>query len=220
MSKLFRIALIHATPVAIEPILDAFRATWPEAEPINILDESLALDRAKAAEISNQLIERIVSLTEYGVSTGSTAVLFTCSAFGPAIEYAASKVEVPVLKPNEAMFEAAIARGGKTAMLYTFAPAKESMEQEFREEARKLGAAAEIISFFVPGAIDAVRVGDVATHNRLIAEAATCLSGFEAVTLAQFSMARALSDVQAATTIPVLSSPEQAVAKLRGLIGS
>ncbi len=218
MTKSPRIALIHATSVAVDPIGDAFKSLWPDAEPINILEESLTPDRARSVEIPDDLTDRIVALAKYGASTGSQAVLFTCSAFGPAIEYAATQLAIPVLKPNEAMFAAAIAEGGRSAMLYTFPPAKESMEQEFREEAIRRGSDAQIESVFVPGAIDAVRKGDVATHNRLIADAAKSLSGFRSVTLGQFSMARALADVQASTDTPVFSSPEQAVLKLRGLI--
>ncbi len=220
MSKSPRIALIHATSVAIEPIQLAFKNLWPDAEPINILEDSLTPDRARSQDIPDSLVDRIVALAKYGASTGSDAVLFTCSAFGPAIEYAATRLDIPVLKPNEAMFSAAISEGGRSAMLYTFAPAKESMEQEFREEAARCGSNAQIESVFVPGAIDAVRQGDVVTHNRLIAEAAKSLSGFRSVTLGQFSMARALADVQASITTPVFSSPEQAVIKLRGLLST
>ncbi|MGC5796099.1 arylsulfatase [Sphingomonas sp. NFX23] len=218
MLKSQRIAIIHATPAAMAPIREAFRSIWPEAEPVNILEDSLAPDRAKAADIPEKLSGRIASLTRYAVSTGSEAVLFTCSAFGPAIEKAAATVDVPVLKPNAAMFEAVIARGGKTAMLYTFAPAAESMEEEFRKEAMRLGSDAEICSMFVPGAIEALHAGQMATHNGLIAEAARSLSGVDSITLAQFSMAPALRQTQAATPIPVLSSPEQAVMKLRELL--
>ena len=218
MVKPSRIALVHATPVAMDPVRQAFQSLWPEVETINILEDSLTPDRAKASMVSDQLVDRIAKLTLYAVSTGADAVLFTCSAFGPAIEKAREAVDVPVLKPNEAMFEAAIANGGKTAMLYSFEPAKDSMEEEFREEARRLGSNAQISSVFVPGAIEAVRAGDVATHNRLIAEAAASLSDYQAVTLAQFSMARALKETQAATSITVLSSPEQAVVKLKRLL--
>ena len=43
-----RIALIHAVTVAIEPVQDAFRQLWPEAECANILDDSLSRDRERA----------------------------------------------------------------------------------------------------------------------------------------------------------------------------
>lgn len=213
-----RIALIHATTIAIDPIKAAFASSWPQAEPINILEDSLSPDRAKVADITEALTERIVALTKYARSTGCEAVLFTCSAFGRAIEHAATTVDIPVLKPNEAMFEAAIRKGGRTAMLYTFPPAREGMEVEFREEADRLKVLADIESILVEGAIEAVRAGDVETHNRLVAAAAAKLEGFDAITLAHFSTARALKPVQDVTDIPVLTSPDAAVAKLKHLL--
>ena len=92
------------------------------------------------------------------------------------------------------------------------------MEQEFREEAERLNPAASIASFLVPGAIEAMRAGDAATHNRLVAEAAAGLEGFDAIALAHFSTSRARSAVQAVTDIPVLTSPDAAVEKLRHLL--
>ncbi|MBP2236533.1 Asp/Glu/hydantoin racemase [Sinorhizobium kostiense] len=218
MTSRKRIALVHATPIAIDPIGIAFEAGWPEAERVNILEDSLSPDRARDGAITDQMSDRIVALARYARMIGSDAVLFTCSSFGTAIQRAASTLDIPVLKPNEAMFEAAIRKGGRTAMLYTFPPAREGMEAEFREEASRVSPSAEIESFLVDGAIDAVRAGDEATHNRLVAETAATIEGFDAITLAHFSTARALEAVQAATPIPVLTSPDAAVAKLRRLL--
>lgn len=213
-----RIALIHATPIAMDPIRASFESGWPEAETVNLLDDSLSLDLSKWGSLTEPLIDRFVELTRYARTIGSAAVLFTCSAFGKAIERAAALSDIPVLKPNEAMFEAAIRKGGRTAMLYTFPPAREGMELEFREEAERINPAATITSFFVPGAIEAVRSGDAARHNQLVAEEAAKLTGFDAITLAHFSTARALTAVQRVTKIPVLTSPDAAVSKLRGLL--
>lgn len=213
-----RIGLVHATPIAIDPIRIAFEAAWPEAERVNILEDSLSPDREREGAITDELTERIVALSKYAHMIGCDAVLFTCSSFGTAIERAASMLDIPVLKPNEAMFEEAIRSGGRTAMLYTFPPARAGMEAEFRDEASRVSPSAEIESFLVEGAIDAVRAGDEATHNRLVAEAAAKLEGFDAITLAHFSTARARGAVQAATPIPVLTSPDAAVAKLRRLL--
>ena len=213
-----RIALVHATTIAMEPIKHAFDQAWPDAETVNILEDSLSPDRARQDDLSNNLKDRIVALTRYADLIGSDAVLFTCSAFGRAIEHAATTVNIPVLKPNEAMFEAAIQKGGRIAMLYTFPPAQMGMEAEFREEAMRLNPSAKIVSFFVPDAIEAIRAGDVETHNRLVAERAARLDDFDAITLAHFSTARALKSVQAVTDVPVLTSPDAAVAKLHRLL--
>jgi aspartate/glutamate racemase len=215
-----RIALIHATPIAMEPIRVALETDWPEAEPVNILEDSLSPDRARQPEVTDELVSRIVALTRYAELAGSDAVLFTCSAFSRAIEHAASLARIPVLKPNEAMFEAAIRKGGRTAMLYTFPPARDGMEQEFQEEAERLNPEATISSILVPGAIEAIRAGDVATHNRLVADAAKELQGFDSIVLAHFSTARARAAVETVTSVPVLTSPDAAIARLRRLLGA
>jgi len=213
-----RIALIHATAIAVDPIRQELSSSWPDVDAVNILEDSLAPDRAKVADLTPELTSRIIALAQYARSIGSDAVLFTCSAFGAAIAQAARTVDIPVLKPNEAMFEAAIAAGGRVAMLYTFPPARIGMEEEFREQAANMKSPAVMDSFLVQHAIEAVRAGDAATHNRLVSEAAAKLDGYDAIVLAHFSTARALDDVRAATLVPVFSSPKAAVQKLRRLV--
>src|ERR1700712_3080723 len=83
-----RIALIHATPVAIDPIVAAFRRLWPEARPMNLLEDSLATDLAADGRLTEAMIARFLTLARYARGSGADAILFTCSAFGPAIEAA------------------------------------------------------------------------------------------------------------------------------------
>lgn len=67
--------------------------------------------------------------------------------------------------------------------------------------------------------MDALRSGDVTTHNHLIAERARTLVDCDAVMLAQFSMTRAAASVRAAIKTQVLTAPQTAVAKLKKLFG-
>lgn len=213
-----RIALVHATPIAMEPIHRAFADSWPAAEAVNILEDSLSPDRARQPELTADLAERIVELARYARRTRADGILFTCSAFGRAIEEAAKVVDVPVLKPNEAMFEAAIGKGSNIAMIATFSPAVHGMEAEFAEEAARLGRSARLTSVVAEGAIAALRAGDVETHNRRVAESAAGLNGFDAIVLAHFSTSRAAAAVRATTATPVFTSPDAAVEKMRRLI--
>jgi hypothetical protein len=64
----------------------------------------------------------------------------------------------------------------------------------------------------------ALRAGDAAEHNRLLAEAAGTLGPCDAVMLAHFSTSRAEAAVRAAIGSTVLTSPAAAVTKLRGLL--
>ena len=211
-----RIALIHATPAAVDPIKDAFADAWPEPDLVNLLDDSLSRDRALTAELTDGIFSRFAALGSYAVSLGADAILFTCSAFGPAIERVARSVRMPVLKPNEAMFTEAIAIGGSIGMLATFEPSITSMSEEFEEQAKRAGSSATLKSVLVPGAMAALQAGQREKHDALVTAAAARLTGCTAIMLAQFSMAPAAAGLRRQTSVPVLTSPASAVSALKG----
>jgi hypothetical protein len=211
-----RIALIHAVTQAMAPVHEAF--LWPEAECCNILDDSPSRDRERDGELTAAMRRRIGDLAGYSAAIGADGILFTCSAFGEAIEAAAAQLPMPVLKPNEAMFEAAMAIGGRIAMLATFVPSVRSMEDEFRGMAAASQSRSTIETYCVPGAMAALRAGDGAAHDQLIAEAAPRFTDCNTVLLAHFSTARAAPAVTAVLDRPVLTSPGSAVAKLKRII--
>ena len=108
-----RIALIHALRHSPPPVEAAFARLWPDAELMNLLDDSLSADLAKDGRLTSSMTDRFLMLTRYAVSTGAEGILFTCSAFGPCIKTCAGAFpEIPVLKPNEAMIEEAARFGG------------------------------------------------------------------------------------------------------------
>lgn len=214
-----RIALVHAVTVAMPPVLDSFRRLWPAADCVNLLDDSLSPDRERDGRLTAEMRDRIATLARYAVGIGADGILFTCSAFGEAIEAAAAEQRVPVLKPNEAMFEAALASGRRIGMLATFQPSVASMEREFAAIAHDRNPGAAIETLCVPEAMAALKAGDGATHDRLLADAAPQLGHCDVLLLAHFSTSRAEAAVTAAVGIPVLTSPGSAVRKLREALG-
>ena len=210
-----RIALIHATPVAIQPVLEAFARDWPEAETVNLLDDALSLDLARAGRLDEAMMQRFETLAAYAMQIGADAILFTCSAFGEAIEAVAKSAAIPILKPNEAMFEEAVATQGTVGLLTTFEPSAPSMEKEFAALATQRGSRAQCQTLWVPDAMEALAAGDGARHDRLIAEAAPQLAHCDAIMLAQFSMAQAQTATQQVVSAPILTSPASAVARLK-----
>ena len=213
-----RIALIHAVAVAMAPVHDCFRQLWPEAECIDILDTSLSRDREREGRLTDTMVGRFLLLAKYAEDNGADGILFTCSAFGEAIEQAAAQTGVPVLKPNEAMFDAALAAGKRLGMLATFEPSVAGMEAEFRDIAGAAGSPAVLDSHCVAGAMKALQAGDGVTHDRLLAEAAPRFADRDAVLLAHFSTSRAAQAVQKALKCPVLTAPGAAVAKLKAAL--
>src|SRR5262245_1161842 len=216
MSK--RIALIHATPVAMQPVVEAYRQGWPDVDTFNVLDDALSTDLARAGTLNEALQQRIAALAAYATGIGVDGILYTCSAFGEAIEAVARTARMPVLKPNEAMFEAALQRGTRIGLLATFQPSIPSLEQEFVEMARDQAKDVTLESACAPEAMTSLTVGDTARHDRLIAAAAARLAHCDVVMLGQFSMARARSAVQQVLGDKVLTSPDSAVAKLKAVL--
>jgi Asp/Glu/hydantoin racemase len=210
-----RIALIHAVYVAIQPIEAAFERLWPEAYRVNLIDDALSPDLERAGAIDAKMEKRIRGLANLALDAGADGILFTCSAFGSAIEAVAKDLPIPVLKPNEAMFEAALEQGQRVGMLATFAPAVDSMENEFCQMASRRRTEARIESFCVPEAIAAAKRGDIALHDKLVAEAAPRFADCDVVLLAHFSTSTARREVEAALGRPVLTAPEAAVLHLR-----
>src|ERR1044071_9981314 len=185
-----RIALVHAVKVAIAPVEDAFRRHWREAELSNLLDDSLSRDRNRQGALTPELSRRIASLAQYGIDAGANAVLYTCSAFGEAIEAVKRAQRVPVLRPNEAMLSEALRHGRRIGMLGTFPATVPALEAELRD----LDSQINIKSVCVPEAMAALDAGDKATHDRLLALAAPNLGTCDVVMLEQFAMAVARAE--------------------------
>ena len=238
-----RIALIHALTHSVAPINDALAREWPDAQRMNLIDDSLSADLARAGALDDAMTARFIALGDYAAATGADAILFTCSAFGPCIDAVKRKLApLPVLKPNEAMVDeaAALTRGwgaprpaavppkgerapserpsgahsGRVGLLATFAPTLASMPSEFPADV-------PLSTALAAGALDALNRGDTTAHDQAALRAAQQLAagGCTVIALAQFSLARARALIADATGLPVLTTPDSAVRALRRRLG-
>lgn len=211
-----RIALIHALAHSVEPINTAMARDWPEADRMNLLDDSLSADLARnGAGLDDVMHQRFETLAAYAEGTGAQAILFTCSAFGSCIAaVAARRPHMPVLKPNEAMIAEAVAAAqstsGRIGLIASFAPTLQSMPVEFP-------SGTDLCTELAAGAMAALNAGDGATHDALVAAAAQRLKtqGCSVIALGQFSMARSRQAVEQAVAQPVFTTPDSAVRALR-----
>ncbi len=209
-----RIALIHALKHSLAPIAASFARLWPKAQLVNLLDDSLSADLARDGRVTEVMIGRFLALGDYAAGTGADGILFTCSAFGSCIEAVArAHAPMPVLKPNEAMIEQAIAKGRRVGLLSTFAPTLASMPREFPDDI-------EIVPKLAEGALAALDRGEREEHDRLVAEVAKDLRDCDVIALAQYSMAPAAKLVAEAAGRPVLTTPDSAVEKLKSMLAA
>ncbi|WP_347928629.1 arylsulfatase [Pseudomonas helvetica] len=210
-----RIFLIHATALAIDPIMAAFARQWPEAQIINLLEDSLSRDRVEEGELTTSMKARFLTLSQYAVQCAADAILFTCSAFGDAIDLCKPDIAIPVLKPNEAMINLALTQASRVAVLATFEPTITSIITEFKQVAERSGRAMEVVPYFVPGAMQALSEGNKDGHDTAIAEMAAQVGACDLICFAQFSMTSAAGQAQARSGLPVLTTPDSAVLELR-----
>lgn len=213
-----KIYLVHALPISMAPVETAFRTHWPQARLANLLDDSLPADFERDGRLTDAMIERFRSLGRYCADAGADAILFTCSAFGPAIDAVKRDQRIPVLKPNEALYDDLMAIRGRIALLATFVPTIPSMLAEINQCAAERGVQLQVDTHLVEGALDALLAGRPEEHNRLIAEAAAGFAGHAAIAFGQVSMAPALAQAQALVARPILTTPDSAMRKLKALM--
>ena len=225
-----RIAVISALAQSPGPAAAALDEAWPEALYHNLIDDSLAADFAALGEITPAIYDRFLALGRYAASVSDgvkspDGILFTCSAFRPAIDRVKADLAIPVISPNEGAFDEALdicagcPDGGRIAILLTFMGSLAPLTGEIAAIATARGQQApEIVGAVAEGALEALQAGDTATHDRLAAEAAATIPPVDVIVIGQFSMARALPLVAAQRSEPVLTTPYAAVRKLRRLV--
>jgi hypothetical protein len=225
-----RIILISALAQSPGPAMAAMREEWPEAAAHNLIDDSLASDFATIGEISPAIHDRFQTLGRYAAGSNdgraqTTGILFTCSAFRPAIERVKADLSIPVVTPNEGAFDEALALckgregGGRIGLLLTFQGSVAPLEGEIHAMADAIGQERPVIVPAVAtGALEALQAGDGEEHDRLSAEAAKALPPVDVIVVGQFSMARAAPLVRQMRSEPVLTTPQMAVRKLRRLV--
>lgn len=220
-----RIALIHALEESVLPARRCFQKLWPQAAVFDLLDTSLAIDLAQSGGLTDSIVERFITLSRYARSTsglgGDTkGILFTCSAFGPAIETVKKDMDIPTLRPNESAFKEALKEGQRIGIVVSFRPSLDSLISELEHEASVANKKIYVTGAVAEGALDALKGGDGERHDRLVVDTAGRLSGIDTLILGQFSLSRAQNAVREAVSSRVISTPDAAVSALKDLIAA
>ncbi|MGE0314275.1 MAG: aspartate/glutamate racemase family protein [Lautropia sp.] len=205
---------MHAHSISMGPIEDCFRSMWPQASVFQVLDSSLYADLGAAGGLTDALAQRCHALARYCVGAGADAVVFTGSAFSPAVDAAQAEHAVPILKPNEALYDEIGRFEGPVALLTTFEPTLTLMQRELQEHSLRVDRALDVRPHMVEHAFDAALDLRQDEHDARVVDAATRYADCSAIAFVQVSMTRAAPRVRDAVTIPVLTSPECTVRRL------
>ena len=192
----------------------------PETTVFHMVDESLIKDTIREGYLRRVTMRRLLAMIESAEMAGADAVLVTCSSIGAGVALAQKLFDIPVIRVDEAMAEAAVRMGRRIGVMATLTTTLEPTIALLQEKAREAGIEIEIVESLCDGAFDAVLAGDVTTHDRILSHALKHeMKGVDVVVLAQASMARVVKTMPEGTlTMPVLSSPELAVLQAREVL--
>ena len=217
-----RVALVH-TVGSLQPLFAELCAELlPGVETVHVVDESLLRDAIAEGELTPAIRERLEADLR-PLATDADAVLVTCSSMGPAVEAARARVGRPVLRVDEPMADEAVRLGDRVGVLATLATTLDPTADLVRRRAEAAGRRdVEVVPRLVAGAFDALRAGDAARHDALVADALVGLGrDVDVVVLAQASMARVARAVPPSRLpVPVLSSPRSGVERLAQVVAA
>ena len=203
-----RVALIHT----VRPVLHTFENLLEEVvgQPLkkhNMLDEFLASDPAEVGSFTVENHNRLFNDLKSAELTGADLIIVTCSTLTPTVQKIRPFIATPILAIDDAMTEQAVKLGKRILVMATAASTLQPTVDKLQQDAALIAKKIEIEAKDNKPAYDAMRSGDLETHDRLVLEMAREVVGFDCIVLAQASMGHLQEQVETLTKIPTLASP-------------
>ena len=182
-----------------------------------IINESMLKDTIEAGRVRQPAIDALNTFAEACFKLGTELLMVTCSSIGPAVDLIQSRLQKPVLRIDEPLAEAAVARGRRLGIAATLRTALDPTSELLLRKAKEAGKEVELVECFCDGAYEAVMAGEIDVHDLLVSKAmVNKLGEVDVIVLAQASMARVVDRLpRGALVAPVLSGPELALAYVR-----
>ncbi len=203
-----KIALVYTGAVLIPELNAQFKAAYPQAEFITLLDDSLLMECKKAGGMTKAVLRQLANLYQYASDAGADCIVNTCSSIGASIDVANEILDIPVYRIDQPMAQQAVATASRIGVIATLQTTLQPTCDLLYKCAAEAGKEIAIVDGLANGAYEAACSGDKESHDRLIAETAQKIAGdCEVIVLAQGSMQRMEKALAEQTGIPVYSSP-------------
>ena len=214
------LVLVHTIPALVDLFADWCSEDLPGVTILHVLDEPMLERIRRRGHGAVEDVERLAQHLALAGAVGADAVLVTCSTVSLDVAAARASVAIPVVTIDDAMADEAIRLGHRVALVATATTTIGPSMALLEAAGARAGRPVHVSARLVEGALAALRAGDPATHDALVASAVRAI-GAEAdvVVLAQATMARALDAIKASgVPVPVLASPPLALAEVRRLL--
>ena len=212
-----RVTMIHAIAESIPPVRLAFDEEFPEAEVINVLDESLLVDFDD--QLTPNLRRRITNIIGYCQDNKADAIGLACSVYAPVVESAKDLVHVPPISSYGPVMADAVTAGPRIGLIASVASTMRDSKYYLHLAADEADVEIEPQLCLAEDLITVMRAeGQSGLERRLEEEVLKIASKVDVVLLTQFSFAAALAHLEKVSPIPVLSAPHSSARTLKKLL--
>ena len=211
-----RVGVVHTFLYSVEDIKGMFKKYIPEAEMINIIDDSLLEEALAHKGATPDIAGRMYNYYKNLQDLGCVVALNQCSSMGEASDIVGKMIRMPIVKIDAPMAEEAVKLGSKIAVIATAISTVEPSSRLVESKALAVGKAVTVDRCFVEGAYEfLLKTGDKQKHNEMvIAKIREAAETHDVVVLAQGSMYH-LVPLVSDLKVPVLTSLETGVAQIR-----
>ena len=207
-----RVAVIHTSPLTVEPIRSLIGELIPGADVVNFVDDSVLPQLARNGGNVAEVEGRLLTYARHAEEVGATVILNACSSVGEVAGKMRSSVTVPVVRIDDAMTDEAVTRGERIGVAATLPTTLAPTLALLRRKAEAAGSKATFDARVAADAFRLLAAGDREGHDRALTAVLDELAAVnDVVVLAQASMARVLSGLPEEKRAKFLSSPRLGV---------
>jgi aspartate/glutamate racemase len=214
MSK--TLAIIHTTPVTVDPLKALANKYLPDFDVINFVDDSILPQLGRNGGKLEEVQERLIQYSRYAEQAGADVILNACSSVGDVVDLARKELSIPIIRIDEAMAEEAIKRGTRIGVVATLSTTLNPTIKLLKDKAEEFSKNVEFDSVLAEEAYKCLINGDKDGHDEVLAKVLAELGGkTDVVVLAQASMARVLEKLPKEQQGKFLTSPELGMARVK-----
>ena len=210
-----KLAIIHTTPVTIEPLKKLAEKYLANYEVVNFLDDTILPSLLSTGGNIEKIEHKLIQYSIFAKEAEADIILFACSSVGEVAIKAEQKVGIPVVRIDEAMAEQAVHQGDKIAVIATLSTTLNPTVALLKQKADQFNKNNQILTVLADEAYSALMEGDKERHDTILANEISRLAEVsDVVVLAQASMARVLAHLSEEVKEKCLTSPELGIQRI------
>jgi Asp/Glu/hydantoin racemase len=204
-----KLAIIHTTPVTIEPLKDLAANIIGDCDIVNLIDDSILPQLSQNGGNVQEIAQRWESYAKTAEQLGADCILNACSSIGALVSSVQPKVSIPIVRIDDAMAEFAINSAEKIGVAATLETTLKPTLELLKQKADDKGKKVEFEPILVASAYQKLLENDKEGHDLDLSKALRDLAKkVDIVVLAQASMARVVSSFTPEEQSYFVTSPE------------